>query len=487
MGKEPSVYERLTQGNSKQRKDLNRRLYSDNPGLELVHPNAAGIDIGNESHYVAAPPARDAEPVREFGSWTADLERMAAWLKSCGIDTVAMQSTGVYWFAVYDVLEKHGLKVFLVNASHTKNLPGRKSDVQESQWLMKLHTYGLLRNSFRPPEDIRPIRAVWRLRDRHVQEAARSIQHMQKALTSMNVQLANAISDIGGVSGQAIIRSILAGERDPRKLAQLRDRRIQASEEEVARSLEGNWQEDQLFELRQAVDEYDFRQKQLAECDCKLQAYLAVLPTRPVPPADTGKVPPPPARATGRKKKRAKKVGGGNAPRSFDLAAELKRITGVDALRVDGINLMTIQTVVAELGTDLGEWFPTEQHFASWLGLSPKRDVSGGKVIRHTREKNRNRVAGVLRLAATSLLRSDSYLGARYRNLRSRLGSPKAIKAMARYLACIIYRLFTKGQAWVDRGAEQFEQNRQTRDLAKLQAQANSRGFRLVPVTEQTA
>ncbi len=180
-------------------------------------------------------------------------------------------------------------------------------------------------------------------------------------------------------------------------------------------------------------------------------------------------------------------MGGGNAPQSFDLAAELKRVTGVDALRVDGINLMTIQTVVAELGTNLGEWFPTEQHFASWLGLSPKRDVSGGKVIRHTREKNRNRVAGVLRLAATSLLRSDSYLGARYRNLRSRLGSPKAIKAMARYLACIIYRLFTKGQAWVDRGAEQFEQNRQTRDLAKLQAQANSRGFRLVPVTEQTA
>jgi transposase len=484
MAKGASVYERLTRGNRKQRKDLQRRLYSDNPGLDLVHTNAAGIDIGSESHFVAVAAARDAEPVREFGSWTADLERMASWLKSCGIDTVAMQSTGVYWFAVYDVLEKHGLKVFLVNASHTTNLPGRKSDVQESQWLMKLHTYGLLRNSFRPPEDIRPIRAVWRLRDRHVQDAGRSIQHMQKALTSMNVQLANAISDIAGLSGQTIIRTILAGERDPRKLAQLRDCRIQASEEEVARSLEGNWQEDQLFELRQAVDEYDFRQKQVAECDGKLKSYLAVLPSRPVPSADTGAAPPAPAGAIGRKKKRAKKVGGGNAPQSFDLAAELKRVTGVDALRVDGINLMTLQTVVAELGTDLGAWFPTEQHFASWLGLSPKRDISGGKVIRHTREKSRNRVSGVLRMAATSLLRSDSYLGARYRNLRTRLGSPKAIKAMARYLACIIYRLFTKGQEWVDRGAEQFEQNRQTRDLAKLQAQATSRGYRLVPVTE---
>src|ERR1700680_2343602 len=310
MAKAASVYERLTAGNRKLRKDLQRRLYSDNPGLDGVHANAAGIDIGNESHFVAVPPAKDAEAVREFGSWTADLERMAGWLKSCGIETVAMQSTGVYWFAVYDVLEKHGLKVFLVNASHTKNLPGRKSDVQESQWLMKLHTYGLLRNSFRPPEEIRPIRAVWRLRDRHVHDAARSVQHMQKALTSINVHLANAISDISGTSGQAIIRSILAGERNPRKLAELRDQRIQASEEEVARSLEGNWQEDQLFELQHAVDEYDFRLKQIAECDSRLQTYLAVLPTRTAPAADSGTRPAAPASGTGKKKKRPKKVQG---------------------------------------------------------------------------------------------------------------------------------------------------------------------------------
>ena len=484
MVKTASVYERLTGENRKQRKDLQRRLHSDNPGLEVVHANAAGIDIGNESHFVAVPPSRDAEPVREFGSWTADLERMAAWLKSCGIETVAMQSTGVYWFAVYDVLEKHGLKVFLVNASHTRNLPGRKSDVQESQWLMKLHTYGLLRNSFRPPEEIRPIRAVWRLRDRHVQDAGRSIQHMQKALTSMNVQLANAIRDISGATGQAIIRSILAGERNPQKLARLRDQRVKASEEEVARSLEGNWQEDQLFELRQAVDEYDFRQKQIAECDRKLQGYLGVLPTRTAP---TDAAAPPPAGATGKKKRRARKQSAANAPHSFDLGAELTRITGVDALRVDGINLITFQTVVAELGTDLGNWFPTECHFASWLGLTPRRDVSGGKVIRHTRDKNRNRVAYALRMAANALRRSDSYLGARYRSLRTRLGSPKAIKAMARYLACIIYRLFTKGQAWVDRGAEHFERDRKTREMARLQAQANARGFRLVPVADQPA
>jgi transposase len=484
MAKGPSVYERLMGGTRKQRKELQRRLYAENPGLELVHPNAAGIDIGNESHFVAVPPARDAEAVQEFGSWTADLNRMAEWLIACGIDTVAMQSTGVYWFAVYDVLESRGLRVFLVNASHTKNLPGRKTDVQESQWLMKLHTYGLLRNSFRPPEEIRPIRAIWRLRDRHVQDAGRSIQHMQKALTSMNVQLANAISDIGGVSGQAIIRAILGGERDPWKLAALRDPGVKASTEEVARSLEGNWQDDQLFELQQAMDEYDFRQEQLAECDRKLQAYLGKLPTRPMPVTEPGGTAPPPASG---KKKKAKNTKAGNAPKSFDLAAEMKRVTGVDAFRIDGVSVMTIQTVVAELGTELQKSWPTEQHFTSWLGLTPKRDVSGGKVIRHARDKSRNRVAGILRLAATSLLRSDSYLGARYRSLRMRLGSPKAIKAMARYLACIIYRLFTKGQEWVDRGAEQFEQNRQARDLARLQAQADARGFRLVSNTEAVA
>src|SRR6202046_2697208 len=208
--------------NRKQRREMQRKIQSPDLNLEVVHPNAAGIDIGNEVHYVAVPPNRSSEAVRRFGCTTAELRAMADWLKQCGIQTVAMQSTGVYWIAVFDILEEAGLEVYLVNASHTKNLPGRKSDVQESQWLMKLHTYGLLRNSFRPPEEIRPVRAVWRLRDRHVQDAARSVQHMQKALTSMNVQLANVISDISGTSGQAIIRSILSGVRDSRKLVRLR-------------------------------------------------------------------------------------------------------------------------------------------------------------------------------------------------------------------------------------------------------------------------
>jgi transposase len=471
-----TTFQRLTNGrlNRKQRRELERHLSAEEPGLEIVNRNVAGIDVGNESHYVAVPPGRDPQPVQEFGSWTADLERMADWLKACGIETVVMQSTGVYWIALYDVLEARGFRLCLANARHTRNLPGRKSDVQESQWLLKLHTYGLLRNSFRPPDEIRALRSLWRLRDRHVKEAARTVQHMQKSMITMNVQLSNTISDLSGTTGLAIIRAILAGERDPRKLAKLRDWRIKATEEEVARSLEGNWREDMLFELRQAIDAYDFTQKQIAECDQRLQALMAELPAReveaPTVAAEGG------TQLVGKKKRsrRNKK----NLPR-FDLKAELKRVCGVDLTSIDGIDVMTAQTFVAELGTDFSRW-KDETHFASWLGLSPIRDISGGKVLKQGTLKVKNRVATALRGAANSLLHSDSYLGARFRSLRTRRGAPKAIKAMARYLACLIYRMFTRGQAWVDRGAQEFENRRAQRELSVLQSQAAAHGFKLV-------
>src|SRR5215471_2116806 len=265
--------------NRKQRQDLARRLAGQDPGLTIIHSNAGGIDVGNESHFVAVPPDRDANSVQEFGCWTADLKRMAAWLKACRIDTVAMQATGVYSIPLYDILTGYGIPVVLVNAQHTENVPGRKTDVQECQWLMKLHTYGLLRDSFRLAQEMESVRTIWRLRDRHVKEAGRAVQHMQKALTKMNVQLANVISDISGVSGQAIIEAILKGERDPYRLADLKHERIQASREELARSLEGNWREDVLFELQQAVDSYQFAHRQMQECDGKLETYLGMLPT----------------------------------------------------------------------------------------------------------------------------------------------------------------------------------------------------------------
>jgi transposase len=474
-----STFERLHDGglNRQQRKELERRFHAADPDLQVVHPHAAGIDIGNESHFVAVAPGRDARPVREFGSWTADLHQMAAWLKECAVTTVAIQSTGVYWIAVYEVLEKEGFDVYLVNARGTKNLPGRKSDVQESEWLRKLHTYGLLRKSYRPPEEIRAVRTLWRLRDRLVKEAGRAIQHIQKALTTMNVQLGNVISDLSGVTGMAIVRAIVAGQRDPKELAKLRDRRIRASEEEIAHSLAGNWQQDVLFELGQVMEAYDFHQKQMAACDVELQKRLSEIPDRRRADGAGEQVD---LSAKQRKKRKATRKSNDNRPQ-FDLGAELERLMGVDLRIIDGLDVMTAQTIYSELGPHLSA-FPTEKHFAAWLGLSPRREVSGGKVIRHEHGSVKNRVANALRNAAQTLSRSDSYLGARYRQLRGRLGGLKAVKAMARYLACLIYRLLTKGQAWVDRGAAHYEKQREERELLSLQRKASTKGLKLVPV-----
>jgi transposase len=364
------------------------------------------------------------------------------------------------------------LEVYLVNARGTKNLPGRKSDVQECQWLRKLHTYGLLRNSFRPPEQIRSIRTLWRLRDRWVQEAGRAIQQMQKALTKMNVQLANTISDISGVTGMAILRAILKGVRDPWQLAKLRHRSIAASEAEIAHSLEGHWQEDILFELQQVLEGYDFYQQQIVACNEKLQNWMAVLPSREVGPDR-------PSESTCARKSQGRRK---NHP-GFDLAAELRRALGVDVTAVDGVDVITGQVLLTEVGADLSA-FPTEDYFAAWLGLTPRRDVSGGKVIRHVKPDGSNRLANALRMAAQSLSRSDSYLGARYRSLRGRLGGPRAIKAMARYLACLLYRLLTRGQAYLDRGAAYYENRRQERERLALERKAAEHGLKLVPLAQ---
>jgi transposase len=284
--------------NRKGKKELARRLQSENPGLEVVHPHAAGIDVGNGAHYVAVRPDRDPQPVRRFECLTADLHRLANWLQSCGAKTVALQSTGVYWIPLYDILEERGFEVYLVNARHTKNLPGRKSDVQESQWLLKLHTYGLLNNSFQPPSKIRILRTYWRQRLQRVTGAATCVQRMQKALTQMNIQLANVISDLSGVTGQLIVRAIVGGERDPRKLAELSHPRIQASRGEIAKSLEGIWRQELLFVLQQEIEMYDTYQRRVAECDQRLQKHLAAF-------ADTV---PPPGRKNYPQKRRVSKT-----------------------------------------------------------------------------------------------------------------------------------------------------------------------------------
>src|ERR1700732_2184682 len=332
------------QMNRKQRLETMRKIQSEDLSLEMVHPDAAGIDIGNESHYVAVPPSRDNQPVRRFGCTTAELKAMAAWLKQCAIRTVAMQSTGVYWIAVYDILEQTGLEVYLVNARDTKNLPGRKSDVQESQWLMKLHTYGLLRNSFRSSQEIRTMRTYWRQRNDLVQAAATHIPRVQKVLTQRNVQLANVLSDISGVTGQAIIKAILAGERDPHQLAELRDPHVKASQEQIARYLEGNWQEDLLFVLKQEQEAYEFCQQQMVACDQQLEQYLRQREDR------SQGAPLPEEKRKGRLKKKK-----GNKPQ-FDLRADLIRMAGADLTQIDGIDGMTATAILSEVGWDMSKW-----------------------------------------------------------------------------------------------------------------------------------
>jgi len=451
--------------NQKQRKELARRLRSEDPGLEVVHPHAAGIDVGNSAHYVAVRPDRDPEPVRRFECFTADLHRLADWLQSCGVKTVALQSTGVYWIPLYDILEERGFEVYLVNARHTKNLPGRKSDVQESQWLLKLHTYGLLNHSFRPTSEIRVLRTYWRQRAEHVQGAATCIRRMQKALTQMNLQLANVISDLSGLTGQKIVRAIVAGQRDPYKLAELRDPRIQASPEDIAKSLEGNWRPELVFVLTQEVDMYDTYQQRIAECDQQLQKHLTRF-------ADT--VPPQAKEETKKKKGKPSK----NTP-SFPLSGELQRITGVDLTRIDGIDVMVAQTLVSEVGLDMSRW-KTEAHFASWLGLCPDNRISGDKVLSRGTRHVVNRAATALRIAATTLLRSQTYLGAQYRRLRTKLGAPKAITAMAHRLARLVYRMLKYGQQYLDKGAAYYEQRNRHQQIQFLRKKAAQLGLQVI-------
>ena len=453
--------------NRQQRRAMLRKMQSEDLSLEVVHPDAAGIDIGNDIHYVAVPPSRDPESVRCFGCITAELNAMADWLKRCGIRTVALQSTGVYWIAVSDILEQAGLEVYLVNARDTKNLPGRKTDVQESQWLMKLPTYGLLRNSFRPSRGVRTLRTYWRQRQDLVQAAGEHVQRMQKVLTQMNIQLANVISDISGVTGQAIIMAILNGERDPRELAAYRDRRVQATEEEIARSLEGAWQDDLLFVLRQEEAGYEFCQQQMAECDRQLEQYLQQMENR----SQGASLP------EEKRKSRLRKKTGKNAP-GFDVRTLLFRMTGVDLPQIDGIEVMTAMTVFSEVGWDMSKW-KTENHFVSWLKLCPNNMISGGKIIGKDRMPTNNRATTALRMSARSLRLSNSYLGAQFRRLRSRLGAPVATKAMAAKLARLVYHMLRNGMKYVDKGAQVYEFQHRQHQINFLKRKAAILGFQV--------
>jgi transposase len=411
---------------------------------------------------VAVPPDRDDQPVREFASFTADLHRLADWLDACCVDTVAMESTGGYWIPLYELLESRGFTVLLVNARHVKNVSGRKSDVLDCQWLQQLMSFGLLHGAFRPADQVCVLRSLTRQRTMLLRSQGRFVQHMQKALTQMNIQLANVISDVAGETGQRILRAIIAGERDGLALARLRNARIRASEDEIAKSLQGTWRVEHLFALKQALDAFDFCGAQLAECDAQVQAQLQALHVREDEPTK------------GKKRGRAR-----NAPK-FDLRTQLFQMCGVDLTRINGIDVTTALVVVSEVGADMGK-FPSDKHFASWLGLCPGTKITGGKVMSGKTKRCANRAAQALRLAAAALRSSQSALGAYYRRMCARMDKPKAVTAAAHKLARLIYAMLTHGQEYTDQGQDYFEERYRQRVLHNLAQKAKAMGIQLVP------
>ncbi|UHD18348.1 IS110 family RNA-guided transposase [Thiocapsa bogorovii] len=433
--------------------------------LSTVNPRAAGIDVGAQFHVVAVPPECDAEAVRTFRSFTGDLHRLADWLVACRIETVAMESTGVYWIALYEILEARGIRVVVANARDVKHVPGRKTDVNDAQWLQQLHTYGLLRGSFHPPGDIAALRAYLRQRERLLDYAASHIQHMQKALTQMNLQLHHVVSDITGKTGMRIIRAILDGTRDPQVLASYRDGRCKASVETIAQALEGNYRPEHLFALEQAVALYDAYQERVVACDRRIEAALAQL-APPEPPSE-------PLPAPRHKTRQPNAL-------AFEVRQALHAVIGVDLTQIHGIGPYLALKLVGECGTDLSAW-PTAKHFTSWLCLSPGNKISGGKVLSARTRRSHNRASALLRLAAVNVGKTDSALGAFYRRLAMRVGKAKAVTATARKLAVLFYNTLRHGMDYSDPGASDYEERHRRRVVQNLERRAKQLGFTLEP------
>jgi len=429
--------------------------------ISPTHRDAAAIDIGAKMHVAAVPPDRDTEPVRSFGTFTGDLQRLADWFERCGVRTIAMESTGVYWIPVYELLEQRGFEVMLVNARDAKHVPGRKTDVSDAQWLRRLHEYGLLRPSFRPKGELAALRAYLRQRERLLDYAASHIQHMQKSLMQMNVQLHHVVTDITGATGMRIIRAIIAGERDPATLAVHRDRRCHATVEVISAALTGNWRDEHVFALGQALELYDAYQAKLTDCDVQIEAVLRRLRNAANP---AGPLPAPRHRDNT-----------ANAP-TFDARAALHAVLGVDLTQIHGLGASLALKLIGECGTDLTAW-PDAKHFTSWLCLAPANKISGGKILSRRTRRSGSRAAALLRLAAVTVGRTQTALGAFYRRLSARLGKAKAVTATARKIAALFYNTLRHGMAYSDPGASYYEQRYRARVLSNLQRRAKSFGY----------
>lgn len=431
--------------------------------LKQLNLEAAGLDIGSEEIWAAVPEERDEKWVRCFGTYTADLNMLADWLEACGIETVAMESTSVYWIPIYEILEKRGMALYLVNAHHVKNVTGRKSDIEDCQWIQQLHTYGLLRGSFRPDEEVVVLRSYLRHRDNLIRHRSAHIQHMQKALDLMNVRLTNVISDITGVTGMKIIRAIVAGQQDPKTLAQFRDPNCKKSEEEIALALEGHYKEEHLYALKDALDLYDFYTKLLKNCDAQIEALYSTFE----PKIDSEQFPLPSV-----PKPR------GNCP-DFDLRTYLYQMAGVDLTAIDGLNVITVQTILSEVGTDMTRW-PTVKHFTSWLGLAPQNSISGGKLLRSTTKKVKNRAALAFRQAAMGVAKGKSHLGHYYRRMRAKSGPGVANVATAHKIARIFYVMLSTGQPYLPPDGAELEARNKQKAIASLARKAAKLGLEIV-------
>lgn len=431
----------------------------------VINAHAAGADIGAREIYVAVPTALAAEPVRCFPTFTEDLRALVAWLQSLGIKTVALEATSVYWIALAELLEEAGLEVCLVNPRHVKNVPGRKSDVMDCQWLQYLHSVGLLRGAFRPAAEVRGVRALWRQRDALVRHSSWHIQHIHKALDQMNLQVHHVLADITGQTGTAIVAAILRGERNPATLVQYRDKRVKASAATLVKALTGDYRAEHLFCLQQAFVGFQFVQKQIAELDIELERRLQEL----APPAPELSAPTAP-------KRKAKSK---SAP-AFDLGGLLTRLQGVDVCAVPGINVLGAQTLWSELGGDLSA-FPTSKHFTSWLGVCPDNRISGGKILAARTKPTTNRITRALRMAAQALHHADNELGEHYRRLRAKLGGAAAVTALAHKLARILYVMLTRRQPYRPQLHAATGELHRARTLKRLTARAKDLGFHLVP------
>lgn len=438
--------------------------------LPVLTPHAAGIDIGAAEIFVAVAEDVDPQPVRRFPTFTQDLQALADWLVQCDVRTVAMESTGVYWIPLYEILEARGLQVCLVNAHHLRSVPGRKTDVSDCQWLQYLHACGLLHASFRPEEHVCAVRALMRHRDTLITYAAAHLQHMQKSLVQMNLQLQHVISDLSGKTGLAIIDAILAGERDPQRLADYRDPRIRASKETLVKSLVGNYRPEHLFTLKQALTAYRHYQQLITECDQEIEKLLSEFDSRIDPDPAASSAPTPKTRPHGNDLRLS----------HTNLATELHRILGVDLLEVPSLGTLTIHTLFTEIGRDLSA-FPSDKHFASWLGLCPGNKISGGKVLSSRTRQVRNRAAQALRMAVASLRNSRCGLGDYLRRMCARMDKAAAITATAHKLARIIYHLLTTGERYDESVFEQDQERARQRRERRLRRDATALGYQLVP------